>query len=122
MCKILSYSGKAFLLITQFFMKSCITCGMPFEGNHTNDIGLETAEGPICIHDSADGKVKSGEDIFEGGVQFFLGAVANGDRELAERLTRKNMKSLGYWQRHPFAGLKGVEATDQEFGDAMARL
>ncbi len=95
---------------------------MPFEGNHANDIGLETADGPVCVFDSKDGKVKSGEDIFAGGVQFFLSEVADGDRDLAERITRKNMHSLPYWQQHPFAGLEGTLATDQEFGEVMAKL
>lgn len=95
---------------------------MPFEGNHANDIGLETADGPVCIYDVKDGAMKSSEDIFEGGVQFFMGPATNGDRALAERITRKNMKALPYWQAHPFAGLEGAEATDQEFGEAMAKL
>jgi len=103
-------------------MKSCITCGMPLEGEHEKDIGFQSPDGPVCVYDSKDGKIKSGEEIFEGGVQFFLGEVADGDRALAERLTRKNMKALPYWQAHPFALLDGEEATDQEFGEAMAKL
>lgn len=95
---------------------------MPFVGAHANDIGLETAEGPVCKFDVEDGKIKSGEDIFEGGVVFFAAEAADGDRGLAERLTRKNMKSLAYWKSHPFALLDGPEATDQEFGAAMSRL
>ena len=95
---------------------------MPFEGNHANDIGLETADGTVCKFDSADGNIKSGEDIFEGGVMFFLTAVADGNRDLAERLTRKNMSALPYWQAHHFAELDGTLATDQEFGEAMAKL
>lgn len=95
---------------------------MPFEGNHTNDIGLETAEGPVCVFDVKDGAIKSAEDIFEGGIQFFLGEVAEGNRELAERLTRKNMNALPHWQQHPFAELEGPQATDEEFGAAMAKL
>ena len=103
-------------------MKSCITCDMPLEGNHANDIGLETPEGLICKFDSVDGKVKTGEEIFEGGVAFFAESVADGDRELAAKLTRKNMKALPYWQKRPFALLAGEEATDAEFGAAMAKL
>jgi hypothetical protein len=95
---------------------------MPFEGNHANDIGLETSDGPVCIFDSKDGQIKSAEEIFEGGVQFFVASATSGDRDLAERLTRTNMKSLAYWKAHPFAGLDGVEATDEEFGTAMAKL
>ncbi len=103
-------------------MKSCTTCGMPFVGAHANDIALETSEGSFCTFDVHDGKVKSGEEIFNGGVQFFQHEVANGDRELAERLTRKNMKFLPYWQKRPFAELEEPVATDQEFGEAMAKL
>ncbi len=103
-------------------MKTCITCGMPFEGAHANDIAFELPEGPVCKFDSEDGKLKSGEDIFEGGVMFFADAVADGDRQLATRLTRKNMKALPYWQAHSFALLDGPEATEEEFGVAMAKL
>ena len=105
-----------------FPMKTCIACGMPFEGAHANDIGLETAEGPVCKFDSQDGKIKNAEDIFEGGIQFFMFKATDGDRDLAERLTRKNMKSLTHWQKNPFALLDGPEATDAEFGAAMAKL
>ncbi len=103
-------------------MKSCITCGMPFEGDHTGDIGVETPEGPVCKFDSENGAVKSGPEVFEGGIIFFAEAAADGDRDLAARLTRKNMKQLPYWQARPFAELEGPEATDEEFGNAMAKL
>ncbi len=103
-------------------MKTCITCGMPFEGAHANDVALETREGLICVYDIKDGKIKSPEDIFEGGVQFFMMQVTNNNRDLAERLIRKNMKSLGYWKKRPFIGLDGAEATDQEFRQAIAKL
>ena len=95
---------------------------MPFEGGHTNDIGLETVDGPVCIFDSTDGKIKSGEEIFKGGVEFFLDAVAEGDLDLAQRLTRKNMNRLPYWQTHLFDGLNGPQTTDEEFQTAMAKL
>ena len=95
---------------------------MLFVGAHEKDIGLETVDGPVCIHDVNDGKIKPGMEIFEGGVQFFMAEVADGVRDLAERLTRKNMKALPYWQHHPFAELDGSVATDEEFGMAMARL
>lgn len=76
----------------------------------------------LCVFDSEDGKIKSGEAIFEGGVEFFLAVTAEGDLVLAERLTRKSMKMLPYWQQHPFAGLEGAGATEVEFGVAMAKL
>jgi hypothetical protein len=99
-----------------------MTCGMPLEGEHEREFGMETAEGSVCIHDMKDGMMKSPDEIFEGGVEFFLQSVAEGDRDLAERLVRKNMKSLAYWQSHPFAKLDGMEATDEEFAEVMARL
>jgi hypothetical protein len=96
---------------------------MPFEGNHVNDVGLETVEGKVCKFDvREDGTMKSPQEIFDGGVEFFAGAVADGDRDLAARLTRTNMKSLPYWQAHPFAELGGEPASDAEFGAAMAKL
>jgi hypothetical protein len=103
-------------------MKICITCGMPLEGEHEKDFGIDAPEGPVCRFDSAGGKVKDVADIYAGGVQFFLEAVADGDRTLAERLTRKNMKALPYWQNHPSSMLDGEEASDEEFATAMAKL
>lgn len=103
-------------------MKSCITCGMPLEDTHAGDIGMETPDGFVCIHDMKDGVIKSPEEIFEGGVQFFLQAAAEGDRDFAERLTRKNMNALPYWQARPFAQLEGAQASDEEFGAAMMKL
>lgn len=103
-------------------MNSCITCGMPLEGEHAGDIGFESPDGPVCKFDSVDGKIKGAEEIFEGGVLFFLDEVAGGDRALAERLTRKNMSVLPYWQAHPFAELDGIMSSDEEFGAAMAKL
>ena len=103
-------------------MKSCITCSMPFEGNHANDIGLETSEGPICVHDVEEGKMKGPTEIFEGGVQWYMGAVTNGVRDLAERLCRKNMNSLPYWQQHPDPVLEGPQATEVEHAAAMANI
>jgi hypothetical protein len=103
-------------------MKSCITCGMPLEGAHANDIGFESPDGPVCKYDSENGAIKSSQTIFEGGVTFFASSVANGDRALAERLTRKNMSALPYWQAHPFDELAGEQATEEEFQAAMAKL
>ncbi len=103
-------------------MKACITCGMPLEGNHAGDVGMETPDGPVCKYDVKDHEIKDGADIFAGGVAYFVTAVADGDRALAERLTRKNMGTLPYWQKHPFAELEGEQATDEEFMEAMSKL
>lgn len=95
---------------------------MPFTDNHVGDVGLELSEGPVCKFDVENGAMKSPEAIFEGGIAFFSEAVANSDRALGERLTRRNMKTLPYWQARPFAQLEGTEATDEEFSTAMAKL
>ena len=95
---------------------------MPLEGDHAGDLGLETAEGAVCIHDIEGDQIKKPEAIFEGGVQFFLSVERNTDRALAERLTRKNMNMLPYWKNHPSEILSGPEATDQELNDVMARM
>ncbi len=103
-------------------MKSCITCGMPLEGEHAGDVGFESADGWVCRFDSENGVIKSAEVIFEGGVAFFTSSLAHGDAELAKRLTRANMRSLPYWQTHPFELLNGEVATAEEFNAAMAQL
>lgn len=95
---------------------------MPFEGEHQNDIGLTLPEGSVCTFDVENGSMKSPDAIFEGGVSFFADAAAHGDRALAARLTRRNMRSLPYWQAHPFDALSGETATDAEFETAMAAL
>ena len=76
----------------------------------------------LCIHDIHQGAIKSGEEIFEGGIQFYLSTITNGDRDEAVRLTRKNMNTLPYWQAHPFGLLDGVTASDEEFAAAMKKL
>lgn len=102
-------------------MDTCMTCGMPFDGAHQGDVGLELPEGKVCKFDIENGAVKSPEAIFAGGVAFFS-QYTDGDRALAERLTRTNMKSLPHWRAHPFAELEGREATDEEFANAVSKL
>lgn len=95
---------------------------MPLEGDHAGDVGIETADGFVCKFDIVDGAIKPAEEIFEGGVQFFMGSVTDGDRALAERLTRKNMAALPHWQANWFALLDGDHATNAEFDAAMMKL
>ncbi len=95
---------------------------MSFTGEHADEIGMETSDGPVCIHDCEDGEIKEAEDIFASGVAFFADSVAEGDFDLAERLTRRNMLSLPYWQENWFEELSGREATNAEFAEAMAKL
>lgn len=92
------------------------------EGAHAGDFGFMSPDGPVCKFDSVDGQIKPAGEIYEGGVLFFLGSVAGGDRSLAERLTRKNMSALPYWQARHFSELDGDMATDEEFGAAMRKL
>ncbi len=69
----------------------------------------------------ANGKVKTAEEIFEGGVQFFM-SHTGGDRKMAEKATRKNMNRQSYWQGKDYPILKGEEATDEEFAEIMKKL
>ena len=100
--------------------KSCITCSMPLE--HEGEIGAKLPEGFVCIHCAENGKVKSCKDIFEGGIDFFLSMLPDADRSLAEKLTRRNMKSLPYWQANPDSILNGPVASDKEFASVMDLL
>ena len=102
-------------------MKTCIACGMPLDD--PSQIGGKITDGAVCVHCSTpDGNVKSCEEVFEGGVQFFMGAVPNTDRALAEKLTRKNMKNLPHWQKNGCSCLDGEEASEEEFGQALRAL
>jgi hypothetical protein len=96
-------------------MSICITCGMPME--KVEDFACQDLSAKTCIHcTNADGSVKSCEEIFEGGVVFFMQAMS-ADRDLAEKLVRKNMLQLPYWKT-----LAGPLATDEEFAAMMAKL
>jgi hypothetical protein len=94
--------------------------------NDPKEIGGESREGTVCVHcANPDGSVKKCEDIFEGGVQFFMGVIPGDNRALAERLVRKNMKSLPYWQNKKRAGnacLQGEMASDAEFDEIMRKM
>lgn len=72
-----------------------------------------------CVNE--DGNVKTVGEIFEGGVQFFMKQFG-GDRQKAERITRKNMNNLSYWKGKNFDILKGEMATDEEFAEMMKSM
>ncbi|MBU2524401.1 zinc ribbon domain-containing protein [Patescibacteria group bacterium] len=101
-------------------MKTCIACSMPI----TNDqeLGADTKDGSVCVHCYSNGEIKSRDEIFEGGVQFFIGAIPGTDRELAEKLVRKNMNSLTYWQKNPCDCLQGPQASEEEFKEALSKF
>lgn len=101
--------------------KYCISCGMPLE--NPEDIGTQTKDGFIChFCINEDGTVKSCEEVFDGGVQFFMQSVPGVDQALAERVTRKNMNNQPLWKNAKNACLKGIEATDKEFNTVLAKL
>jgi len=73
----------------------------------------------FCVN--AAGSVKSCEEIFEGGVQYFMSQIG-GDRKMAEKVTRKNMSGLPCWQGKNCEILKGEMATDEEFAEILKKL
>jgi hypothetical protein len=100
--------------------KFCEACGMPLEKKEDFAGGDENAKFcRFCVN--ADGSVKSCEEIFEGGVKFFM-SQGEIDRKMAERITRKNMKQQPYWQRKDCAVLEGETATDEEFGEVLKKM
>ena len=101
-------------------MKNCATCGMPLEKKEDFALGDENAE--FCVYcTNVDGSVKSGEEIFKGGVEFFRGTFGS-DQIMAEKITRKNMRQLPYWREHNCPCLEGEIASDEEFQKIMAKL
>ena len=99
----------------------CSTCDMPLEKKE--DVGLIKGKESFCRYCvDKEGNVKSPELIFDGGVSFFMHAIPGTSVELAERLTRKNMKSLFYWRKKNEPCLQGLEATNAEYTEAMKQL
>jgi hypothetical protein len=100
--------------------KFCEACGMRLEKKEDFAGGDENAKFCLfCVN--ADGNVKTCEEIFAGGVQFFLSQFG-GDRNMAEKITRKNMSRLPFWQNKDCEVLKGEQATDEEFAEVMKKL
>ncbi|HPN96809.1 MAG TPA: zinc ribbon domain-containing protein [Candidatus Moranbacteria bacterium] len=100
--------------------KFCQACGMPLIKKEDFAGGDENSNFcAYCVN--ADGSVKSCEEIFEGGVQFFISQIGN-DRKLAEKITRKNMNGQPYWQGKDCPILKGETATDEEFAEVLKNL
>lgn len=100
--------------------KFCQACGMPLTKKEDFAMGDENSNFcAYCVN--ADGSVKSCEEIFEGGVQFFMSKIGN-DRKLAEKVTRKNMSDQPHWQGKDCPILKGEMATDEEFAETLKKL
>jgi hypothetical protein len=100
-------------------MEHCITCGMPLE--KPEFCGMKTEDGPVCIYCANNGEIRSCEEIFEGGVQFFMQAMKS-ERGFAEKLVRKNMLGLPFWKGKECKCLEGEVATDEEFAEAAKKL
>lgn len=100
--------------------KYCEACGMPLSKKEDFALGDENSQ--FCLYCvNPDGSVKSCEEIFEGGVQFFMSKLGS-DRKLAEKINRKNMNMQSYWQGKDCAILKGEMATDEEFAEMMKKM
>lgn len=102
-------------------MKNCISCGMPL--TKQEEIGAETEKGLLCTHCVDEkGNIKNCQEIFDGGVEFFMGAIRGTEKKLAEKITRKNMNMQPYWQGIIEKCLQGEEATDEEFQNTLSKL
>jgi len=100
--------------------KFCQACGMPLTKKEDFAKGDENSKFcHYCVNE--DGSVKTCEEIFEGGVQYFLSQLG-GDRKMAEKVTRKNMSGQPYWQEKDYLILQGEMVTDQEFAEVMRKL
>jgi hypothetical protein len=100
--------------------KHCEACGMPLTKKEDFAKGDENSKFcAYCVN--ADGSVKTCEEIFEGGVQYFMSQIG-GDRKIAEKITRKNMSGQPYWQGKDCGILRGEMATDEEFNEVLKKL
>jgi len=100
--------------------KFCNACGMPLVKKE--DFVGGDVDSNFCLYcANADGSVKSCEEIFEGGVRYFMSQLG-GDRKIAERIVRKNMTQLKYWHGNESKILNGEMATDEEFAEVLKKL
>ncbi|MCK9393512.1 MAG: zinc ribbon domain-containing protein [Candidatus Paceibacterota bacterium] len=100
--------------------KYCQACGMPLTKKEDFANGDENSNFCLyCVNE--DGSVKSCEDIFEGGVQYFMSQLGD-DRALAEKMVRKNMSQLPYWKDKNCDIMNGEMATDEEFAEVLKRI
>jgi hypothetical protein len=101
-------------------MKTCIACSMPLMKKEDFAKGDESSDFcQYCVNE--DGSVKTCEEIFNGGVEFFMQSI-QADRGFAEKVVRKNMSQLPYWQGKNCEILNGEKATDAEFQEVLRKL
>ena len=102
-------------------MKFCAACSMPLESEEL--IGKREKENYFCIHCvDENGEVKSCEEVFKECVDFFISQFPDMDKEVAERITRKNMSTLNYWKKDNSDCLIGDVSTDEEFNEILSKL
>ena len=101
--------------------KFCEACSMPLTNPQDEALSLDGQH--FCVHCVDEhGAVKSCAEIFDGGVQFFLMNFPDLGKAMAEKITRKNMLSLPYWQDKKADCLNGEVATDAEFEMILKKL
>ena len=101
-------------------MKLCIACSMPMIKKE--DFGCQNESLDSCVHcTNKDWEVKPCQEIFDWWVAFFVQATWS-SRDLAEKLTRKNMLSLPYWSDKKCDCLSWDIATDDEFAECLKKL
>lgn len=101
-------------------MKFCQSCGMPLM--KIEDFANSDEDSLFCCYCvNDDGVLKSAEEIFNIGVGFFM-IQFDGDREKAEKVTRKNMSRQPYWQEKEYECLKGEMVSDEEFEKILKEL
>lgn len=100
--------------------KHCEACGMPLDKKEDFAGGDENSKF-CCFCVNEDNSVKTCEEIFEGGVGYFMSQLGD-DRAMAEKITRKNMSGQPYWQDKDCPILKGEMASDEEFAEALKKL
>ncbi len=102
-------------------MKNCISCGIPL--TKQEEIGAKAEKGHLCIHCvDEQGNIKNCQEIFNGGIEFFMSVIPGTEKDLAEKITRKNMNMQLYWQKSNEKCLQGEEATDEEFQNTLSKL
>ena len=76
--------------------KMCIACGMPMVKKE--DFAMGDKEKDYCCHCSKpDGKMKSYEEIFKGGIQWAMNEFKISESD-ARRIVEENMKKQPAWK------------------------
>lgn len=65
--------------------------------------------------------IKSAEEIFDWWVLFFMSSTWC-TKEESEKVVRKNMNSLEFWKKNNSKVLDWLQATDEEFNNALRNI